>query len=121
MLPGNRSLAGNEQDDSVAWGYDKEKLSALNASRIYPGTRPEHFRPVLADTQWFSCQSTDYTENAINLWNLRIALLGDGGVALLGFVDACVFRMKIDNSPTNDRGDCGADHAASVKRCVPAL
>ena len=59
--------------------------------------------------------------NAINLWNPRIALLGDGGVALLGFVDACVFSMKIDNSPTNDRGDCGADHAASVKRCVPAL
>src|SRR5262249_31374742 len=45
-------LMGNEQDDLCrAWGCDKEKLSAVNASRNYPGTRPEHFMALLADKQ----------------------------------------------------------------------
>jgi hypothetical protein len=33
----------NEQDGFAAWGYDKEKLSAVNASRNYPGTKTGAF------------------------------------------------------------------------------
>src|SRR6185503_6226623 len=41
--------------------------------------------------------------------------------ALLWLVDARVVRMKIDQSPADDRRYCRTMHRAPVKWCVPAL
>ena len=46
---------------------------------------------------------------------------GNRGVALFGFVYACVIRMKVDDSSAYNRRDRGAYHATAVERRVPAL